>query len=179
MNRKRIRTMGPWVISVLSLFVALSSTAVALKGKNTVDSGDIKPKAVKAPDIADEAVKARNLTLGAITPFNIGVRTILSENLDDGAVTSPKLAKLSIAYGPINQLGVGDNVVESDASCPIGTRLITGGGSVSGTTAALTGSFPDAAIPGNNPKTWKVQGHLLQAATGPGFVVSYALCLGD
>ena len=45
------------VIACLALFFAVAGgSAIALKGRNSVDSGDIKPKAVKTSDIANNAV---------------------------------------------------------------------------------------------------------------------------
>jgi hypothetical protein len=44
------------VVGYIALFVALSGTAAALPGSNTVTSGDIRPNAVKTGDIKDGAV---------------------------------------------------------------------------------------------------------------------------
>jgi hypothetical protein len=45
-------------VAFIALLAALSGTAVALPGKNTVDSGDIKRGAVKRADIANNAVNS-------------------------------------------------------------------------------------------------------------------------
>jgi hypothetical protein len=48
---------GPGVVvALVALVAALGGTAVALPGKNTVDSGDVKANAIKASDIAAGAV---------------------------------------------------------------------------------------------------------------------------
>jgi hypothetical protein len=58
------------VISSLALFAALTGgTALALEGKNTVDSGDIKKNAVKTSDIAADAATGNDVnesTLGKV-----------------------------------------------------------------------------------------------------------------
>lgn len=57
------------VVSVLALFLALTGGAVALQGKNSVDSGDIQKNAVKSPDIAANTVKggdANEATFGQV-----------------------------------------------------------------------------------------------------------------
>ncbi len=69
------------LIAVTALFIVLGGTAVALPGKNTVDSGDIHNKAVKTKDIAKQAVTEKKLADGAVT----------TPKLADGAVTTPKL----------------------------------------------------------------------------------------
>jgi hypothetical protein len=48
-------------VAVLALFVALSSSAVALKGKNTVDSGDIKNGAVRSSDARNESLTGTDI----------------------------------------------------------------------------------------------------------------------
>ena len=59
---KRRRPSPSSVIACLALFFAVAGgSAIALQGRNTVDSGDIKPKAVKTSDIANNAVTTRKL----------------------------------------------------------------------------------------------------------------------
>ena len=53
---KRLPSPG-LVVGVVALIAALSGTAIALPGKNTVDSGDIKKGAVKTSDIARGTVQ--------------------------------------------------------------------------------------------------------------------------
>ena len=53
----RARPSPAMVVALIALFIALGGTAVALSGKNTVQSDDIGPGAqVKAADIANDAV---------------------------------------------------------------------------------------------------------------------------
>ncbi len=55
----RARPSPAMVVALIALFIALGGTAVALSGKNTVQSDDIGPGAqVKAADIANDAVAA-------------------------------------------------------------------------------------------------------------------------
>ena len=55
------------LLAVLALFVVLGGTAVALPGKNTVNSQDIRKQAVKTKDIAKQAVTAKKLADNAVT----------------------------------------------------------------------------------------------------------------
>jgi hypothetical protein len=54
----RRRPSPAMAVAFVALLAALSGTAVALPGKNTVDSGDIKKGAVKRADIANNAVNS-------------------------------------------------------------------------------------------------------------------------
>jgi hypothetical protein len=60
------RPSASMAVAFVALLAALSGTAVALPGKNTVDSGDIKKGAVKSADVGRNAVtgsKVKNDTL--------------------------------------------------------------------------------------------------------------------
>jgi hypothetical protein len=57
LNRLRSRLSAPLAISLIALFAALGGgAAIALPGKNTIDSGDIKKNAVKSSDIKNDKV---------------------------------------------------------------------------------------------------------------------------
>jgi hypothetical protein len=57
MSSSRIpRPSAAMSVALIALIAALSGTAVALPGSNTVDSGDIKNGQVKRVDIATGAV---------------------------------------------------------------------------------------------------------------------------
>ncbi|MGH2991766.1 MAG: hypothetical protein ACRDVF_18635 [Microbacterium sp.] len=57
--RTRARVAGAYAIALIALIVALGGGAYALKGKNTVGSGDIKPNTIKLKDISPSAEGAR------------------------------------------------------------------------------------------------------------------------
>ena len=71
--RARRRLSPTTVIACLALFFAVAGgTAIALQGRNTVDSGDIKPKAVKTSDIANSAVTTRKIRNNHVRTADIG-----------------------------------------------------------------------------------------------------------
>lgn len=54
---KRLRRPSPaLVIALIALFAALSGAAIALPGKNTVDSGDVKKNTLKGKDIKESTL---------------------------------------------------------------------------------------------------------------------------
>src|SRR5919107_1349260 len=59
----RVRRPSPTtVIACLALFFAIAGgSAIALQGRNSVDSGDIKRNAVRNSDIANNAVTTRKI----------------------------------------------------------------------------------------------------------------------
>ena len=161
------RVTPSFVISCVALFVALSGTAVALQGKNTVDSGDIKPSAVKPSELATQAVTASKVDVGAIS----------STDIADGGV-------LGRDIGPIQVVRVFDQaptggIATALASCPPGRRLISGGAKTVNSTQNLFRNAPyypnDDEFSGGTPNGW-----IAKATTpGGGFetVIAYAICL--
>ncbi len=68
MKQSRRRLPSPaMLVAIVALVAALTGSAVALQGKNSVKSNDIAPNAVKGKDIASKAVKSRQIADNAIT----------------------------------------------------------------------------------------------------------------
>jgi hypothetical protein len=55
------------LVAIVALVAALTGSAVALQGKNSVKSNDIAPDAVRGKDIASDAVKTRHVRDGKVT----------------------------------------------------------------------------------------------------------------
>src|SRR5437763_4383158 len=65
------------VVGYLALFIALSATAYALPGRNTVDSGDIKTG----------QIKTRNLARGTVTKSKLAPNSVDSSKVTDNSLT--------------------------------------------------------------------------------------------
>jgi hypothetical protein len=76
------RPSASLVISFIALAVAISGTAVALPGKNKVETNDIEKNAVTSKKIKKKAVTTKKVKNLAIT----------ASKLADGSVTGPKIA---------------------------------------------------------------------------------------
>jgi hypothetical protein len=88
-SSKRLPSPG-LAVSVVALIAALSGTAIALPGKNTVDSGDIKKGAVKTPDIAQ----------GAVTGAKVRNRTLTGAKVRDNSLTGAKIDESTLSEVP-------------------------------------------------------------------------------
>jgi hypothetical protein len=115
------------VIAVIALVAALSGTAYAALGKNSVGSRQLKAKAVTTGKLADNAVNSAKVAKGSLTGADINV---------DALGTVPSAVSASNA-------GNSNTVGGHSASCPGGTTLIRGvcfdsssNGPVSGVKAA-------------------------------------------
>jgi hypothetical protein len=98
------------VIAVIALIAALSGTAYAALGKNSVGSRQLKAKAVTTGKLADNAVNSAKVAKGSLTGADINV---------DALGTVPSAVSASNA-------GNSNTVGGHSASCPGGTTLIRG-----------------------------------------------------
>src|SRR5436190_16883498 len=82
----RRRPSPAMVVAIVALFAALTGTAAALHGHNTVRSDDIKNGQVKSADIGHGQVKTGDLAKGAVTPSRANLTK--SAQVGAAAVTS-------------------------------------------------------------------------------------------
>jgi hypothetical protein len=71
-------------VAFVALLAALSGTANALQGKNTVDSGDIKNGVVKSEDIKNGGVASKDIKNGAVTSDDVKNGSLLSKDFKSG-----------------------------------------------------------------------------------------------
>ncbi len=84
------------VVGYVAVFLALSGSAHALAGSNTVDSGDIVASGVTTPDvapnavtgvkIADDTVGSVDLLNGGVRPFHLGAAVVNGAKVENGAL---------------------------------------------------------------------------------------------
>ncbi len=101
LSQRIARHLRAHVVGYLALFVALSGTAMALPGKNSVKSNDIAPAAVKAKALKAGAVTNSKLAGGAVTSTKIADGSIVGGDLANSAVTEAKLANDAVTRDKI------------------------------------------------------------------------------
>lgn len=98
------------IVALIALFAALSGSAYAALGKNTVGSKQLKAKAVTTGKLANNAVNSAKVAKGSLT----------GEDINVGALgTVPNATSAS-------QAGNSNTVGGHAASCPGSTTLIRG-----------------------------------------------------
>lgn len=95
---KPARPSPSLVISMIALFVALSGTAVALDGSNTVFSDDIVDGEVRNSDIGPNAVGSGEINDGAVRGGDIRDGAVQGPDIDANAVANPELASRSVGF---------------------------------------------------------------------------------
>ncbi len=98
------------IVAMIALFAALSGSAYAALGKNTVGSKQLKAKAVTTGKLANNAVNSAKVAQGSLT----------GEDINVGALGTVPNATSAASAGNSN------TVNGHAASCPGGTTLIRG-----------------------------------------------------
>ncbi len=110
-TKKRISRPSPaMVVALIALFAALSGSAYAALGKNSVGSRQLKAQAVTTGKLANNAVNGAKVTNGSLTGTDINLSAL-------GTVPTATDAA---------HAGNADTVAGHGASCPAGTTLIRG-----------------------------------------------------
>jgi hypothetical protein len=73
-------------LSALALFLALGGGAVALQGKNSVNSGDIKNGAVKGEDVKSDTLRSSDIDNGTIGGVDVEDDSIGGEQVDEASL---------------------------------------------------------------------------------------------
>jgi hypothetical protein len=141
------------VVAFISLLAAVGGTAVALPGKNTVDSGDLKKGAVKRADIARNAVNGKKVAKNSITGSDVKegtlgkVRRAETANTADsvGGVTFRPFRYANDGTGP-EELILDFGGLTITASCNLDVLSLTAGSKV--LDAELGGYTVEADEPG-------------------------------
>jgi hypothetical protein len=88
----RRRPSPALIISFIALAVAITGTASALEGANSVRSDDIARNAVKSPDIAPNAVNSSELAGNAVKSPEVALGAIGTSELANGAIGNEDLS---------------------------------------------------------------------------------------
>jgi hypothetical protein len=107
---KIARPSPAMIVALIALFAALTGTAFAALGKNTVGSRQLKAKAVTSGKIANNAVTSAKVAKGSLTGDDVNVNAL-------GTVPT---ATSAASAGNANTVG------GHSAACPGGTTLIRG-----------------------------------------------------
>ena len=98
------------MISCLALFFAIAGgSAIALQGRNSVDSGDIKRGAVKTADIANNAVTTRKIKDTHVRAADIQTNAVGTSEIGDGQVGTSEIGDGQVGTSEIGDGQVGDD----------------------------------------------------------------------
>ena len=121
MGRRILRHLRSHMIAYTALFFALTGTAIALPGHNSVFSDDIKNDQVKAADIDENAVGSSELRTNAVGSPVVRDESLTAADINDAALPTSGAAQDS-------------SVVTISAS---GSDVVTGQITTTGTSRVL------------------------------------------
>jgi hypothetical protein len=87
-------------IAFVALLAALSGSATALQGTNTVDSGDIKNGQVKNKDIGKNAVTGKKVKDGSIASADVKNGSLTGTDIKDNSLTGNDINEGSLGQVP-------------------------------------------------------------------------------
>ena len=96
-RRRPTPAMG---IALVALFVALSGTAVALPGKNRVDSNDPKRGSIGTRAIANNSVRSKDIRTGNVRSSDVLNDSLLSEDVKNDALTGDDINEGTLGTVP-------------------------------------------------------------------------------
>jgi hypothetical protein len=105
------------VVAFVALLAAVGGSAVALPGKNTVDSRDIRKGAVKRSDIARNAVNGRKVAKSSITGREVKEGTLGKVRRAESATVAGSVGGLTITAScsfDVLSLTAGSNVADAE-----------------------------------------------------------------
>ncbi len=107
MESKTMRPSASLVISFIALAVAISGTAVALPGKNKVETNDLEKRAVTSKKIASKAVTTKKLQNLAVTSAKLGAGSVVGDKVADNSIGDGKLSDVEV---------IGDSYIRATAT---------------------------------------------------------------
>jgi len=165
------------VLSMITLFVALTSTAGALPGSGKVERGDIAKGAVTKRSLARGAVTSKAIKARAVTKRKLANDSVIGRTLAPFSVGSAAVGDTTVVSAPLSDTdAVADNFTfsssgQSAAACPPGSTLLGGGISIA--SSGNRRAFVQTSAP--NGDRWLGEMATDTGGTSSGTV--YAVCL--
>jgi len=103
-------------VAFIALLAAVSGTAVALPGKNTVDSGDIRKGAVKRGDVARNAVNGGKIANGSVTGADTRDDSLTGTDVQESSLGTVPSANTANTANSAPQAGNADRLDNRDSS---------------------------------------------------------------
>jgi hypothetical protein len=115
-------------VAFVALLAALSGTAVALPGTNTVDSGDIKNGQVKNKDIRNNAVTGGKVKDGAVKSADVGDDSLTGTDINEstlGQVPSANAANTANTASTANTANSATTATTADSANAIADNTVS------------------------------------------------------
>jgi hypothetical protein len=102
-------------VAFVALLAALSGTAIALPGKNSVDSGDIKNKQVKGKDLANNSVTSKKVKAGSLNGSDVADESLTGSDVNEGSLGKVPSATNADHATSADNATTADNATNADS----------------------------------------------------------------
>jgi hypothetical protein len=138
------RPSASLVISFIALAVAISGTAVALPGKNKVETNDIEKNAVTAKKIKKKAVTTKKIKNANVTRPKLATNSVDATKIVDGTITGGEIANETITGANVQNNSLSDTKI-SDYEL-VGNSYILVTATEGGSEAGAQGAAPEVEL---------------------------------
>jgi hypothetical protein len=116
----RHRPSPAMALAFVALLAALSGTAVALPGKNTVDSGDIKNGQVKTKDIRNNAVTTKKVKNNNLRSIDVRNNSLTGADINEGSLGQVPSANTANSATNANTATTANNIAAPEGFHQVG-----------------------------------------------------------
>jgi hypothetical protein len=134
-------------VAFAALLAALSGTAVALPGKNTVDSGDIKNGVVKSEDIKNGGVASKDIKNGGVATKDIKNGGVATKDIKNNDVRSEDVRNNTLTGTDINESSLGTVPSANSANTANTANTANSANTAANANRAATAGAVDGRIP--------------------------------
>jgi hypothetical protein len=92
----KLRPSPAMAVAMAALVLGMTGAAIALPGKGTVSTNDIKKGAIKGKLIAPGAIKGKSIAKGAVGSQQIKGKSIKGNRIKDGGIKAKQIADATI-----------------------------------------------------------------------------------
>jgi hypothetical protein len=111
------------LVAFIALLAALSGSAIALPGKNTVDSGDIKNNVIRSKDIRNGQVATKDVKNNNLRSVDIRNNTVTGNDVNEGSlgqVPSANTANSANSANTANTANTANNIAAPEGFHQVG-----------------------------------------------------------
>jgi hypothetical protein len=166
-------------VAFIALLAALSGTAVALPGKNTVDSGDIKNNALRTQDIRNGSVTTKDVKDNDVGSVDIQNDTLTGIDINEGSLGQVPLAISANTANTANTANSANSATTANSANSANTAHTANTANTANTATNANRAGSAGSVDGRMPFLVKLSAGQSQTLATHGAVSIVAECVED